>query len=66
MVENLPASGCVSERQAEAFLGLGERTLTVRRHRRQPIPPHVRMGSRVLYPVDLLRDWIASNLVTSA
>jgi hypothetical protein len=25
--------------------------------------PHVRLGARVLYPVDLLRDWLRRRVV---
>jgi excisionase family DNA binding protein len=44
-------------REAARALGLGERTL------RQILPeiPHVRVGSAVVIPVDLLREWLRSR-----
>ncbi len=44
-------------REAARALGIGERTL------RQILPeiPHVRVGSAVVIPVDLLREWLRSR-----
>ncbi len=44
-------------REAARALGIGERTL------RQILPeiPHVHVGSAVVIPVDLLREWLRSR-----
>lgn len=54
-----------SEREIEKALGLGERTLTARRLRRQPVPPHILVGRRVVYPLHLLRAWIDKQALGS-
>ena len=44
-------------KEAAAALGVSERTL------REMLPelPHVRMGSRVVIPIDPLREWLLSR-----
>jgi excisionase family DNA binding protein len=50
----LPGRLALRPREAARALGIGERTL------RQILPeiPHVRVGSAVVIPVDLLREWL--------
>jgi excisionase family DNA binding protein len=50
----LPGRLGLRPREAARALGIGERTL------RQILPeiPHVRVGSAVVIPVDLLREWL--------
>lgn len=57
-VENTPAEAklAVSAREAAAMLGISERLLWT--WTRSGKVPHLRLGVRVLYPVDLLRAWI--------
>jgi len=46
-------------RDAARALGISERTLWT--WTKVGIVPHVRLGSCVLYPTDLLRDWLAKR-----
>lgn len=54
-----PDSLSLSPREAARALGISERTLRRRTQPDGPIPV-VRLGSRVLYPVDALREWLAN------
>ena len=53
-----PATPCLAlrPREAAAALGVSERTLWT--WTREGTIPHVRRGKTVLYPVDVLRDWL--------
>lgn len=46
-------------REAAEALGISERLLWSLTN--QGVVPHVRLGRAVLYPVDLLRDWLAER-----
>ena len=63
---NIPALSALSEREAEKALGLQRRTLSARRARRQTVPPHVRVGKRVVYPRHLLLAWIDQQALGGA
>ncbi len=54
---------CLTERDAERTLSLAERTLTARRLRRQSVPPFIRIGKRIAYPLDQLRKWIETQAI---
>jgi len=53
-----PETPCLAMRPREAAkaLGISERLLWEWTDR--GIVPHVRMGKRIMYPVDSLRDWL--------
>jgi excisionase family DNA binding protein len=53
----------LSAREAAKVLSISERTLWSQTEPRGKIPV-VRMGSRVLYPVDALRQWIEQAITT--
>jgi excisionase family DNA binding protein len=46
----------LNPRDAAKFLGIGERLLWSMTNRREI--PHVRIGRKVLYPIDRLREWL--------
>lgn len=48
-------------REAAKALGIGERKLWEITADRASGVPHIRLGRAVLYPVDLLRDWLAQQ-----
>lgn len=50
----------VNQREAAALLGISERLLWSWTNARKV--PHVRLGARVLYPVDLLRKWLEDSV----
>ena len=52
---------CLALRPKEAAraLGIGERKLWELTNRNEI--PHVRLGTAILYPVDLLRDWLSER-----
>jgi excisionase family DNA binding protein len=52
-----------SAAEAASALGIGERKLWEMTNTRAI--PHVRMGARVLYPIDLLRNWLAAQAEAS-
>lgn len=52
-ISTLPAS--MNEREAAAFLGISPRNLWSRRMRGEV--PHQRIGRRVIYLPDQLREW---------
>lgn len=47
----------VSRREAAQLLGISERLLWTWTN--AGVIPHVRIGARVLYPVDQLREWLS-------
>lgn len=49
----------LDERRAAEFLGISARTLWARR--REGAIPHIRLGGRVLYPLQQLREWMANK-----
>lgn len=49
----------VNARDAAALLGVSQRLLWTWTHAGQI--PHVRLGRRVLYPVDELRKWLSEQ-----
>lgn len=49
----------VNRREAAAMLGISERLLWTRTNAGEI--PHVRIGSRVLYPVDELKQWLSDQ-----
>ena len=51
-------------REAAKALGIGERLLWSLTN--QGVVPHVRLGRTVLYPTDLLRDWLAQQATKGA
>ena len=61
-----PATPCLAlrPREAAAALGVSERTLWT--WTREGTIPHVRRGKTVLYPVDVLRDWLAAQAAAKA
>lgn len=50
----------VNRREAAAMLGISERLLWTWTNAGHI--PHVRIGSRVLYPVEALRQWLSSQI----
>ena len=48
-------------REAARALGIGERLLWSWTN--QGLIPHLRIGTRVVYPVDALRGWLAARTV---
>jgi len=46
----------VNRREAAQMLGISERLLWTLTNAREV--PHVRIGARVLYPIDALKQWI--------
>lgn len=50
------ATLAVGRREAAKLLGISERLLWTWTHSGHV--PHVRLGSRVLYPIELLRRWL--------
>lgn len=53
---SLPTVLAVNRRAAAAMLGISERLLWTWTH--GGTIPHVRVGARVLYPVEELRKWL--------
>ena len=58
MMKTEPETPCLAMRPREAAkaLGISERLLWEWTDR--GVVPHVRMGKRIMYPVDSLRDWL--------
>ena len=58
---NEPETPCLAMRPREAAkaLGISERTLW--EHTERGTIPHIRLGKAILYPVDLLRDWLKNQ-----
>lgn len=54
-----PAPLAVGRREAATMLGISERLLWTWTH--AGTIPHVRIGTRVLYPVEQLRLWLAKQ-----
>lgn len=54
----------VSAREAAAMLGISERLLWT--WTRSGKIPHLRLGVRVLYPLDLLRVWLNQQASSSS
>jgi hypothetical protein len=54
--------GCWTEERLAEFLGCDLRTLQQKRYRRDG-PRFVKVGTRVLYRVDDLREWLEANAV---
>lgn len=56
-----PPAAClaVNRREAARLLGVSERLLWTWTNLNRI--PHTRMGNRVLYPVELLREWLNSR-----
>ena len=54
--------GCLNVREAARFLNISPRTLFTITNRKENAIPHLRMGSRVLYPIELLREWIIQQV----
>ena len=54
-----PEPLAVSEQDAETMLGLAPDTLGTWRRQGRQTPPAVRMGRRVVYPMQKLKDWLA-------
>ena len=46
-------------KEAAAALGIGERSLWSLTNR--GAIPHLRIGKAIIYPVDVLRDWLAKE-----
>ncbi len=59
-MNSTPEKLLLSAREAATALSISERTLFSRTAPRGSIPA-VRLGNRVLYPVDRLREWIATQ-----
>lgn len=49
----------VNRKKAASLLGISERLLWSWTNMKRI--PHVRIGARVLYPVQLLREWLQKN-----
>lgn len=49
----------ISRRAAAAMLGISERTLWTLTNAKQV--PHLRIGARVLYPLEALKTWLADR-----
>ena len=59
-----PKDFLLNEKQAAQFLGgLSVRTLS--NLRKRDGLPHVRLGKRVLYRVEALREWVADRVVVN-
>ena len=56
-----PEKLLLGKAQAAILLGISARTLWGITSPRGPIPC-IRIGHRVLYPYDLLRDWVAQSI----
>jgi excisionase family DNA binding protein len=54
----------VGRREAASMLSISERLLWTWTN--AGIIPHVRLGTRVLYPVDRLREWLAQQATAGA
>jgi excisionase family DNA binding protein len=54
--EKAPSPLAVNRREAAAMLGISERLLWTWTN--TGTIPHVRIGTRVLYPVEQLRQWL--------
>jgi len=54
-----PAPLAVGRREAATLLGISERLLWT--WTQAGTIPHVRIGSRVLYPVEQLRQWLSKQ-----
>ena len=59
-----PAALAVSRREAAAMLGISERLLWTWTNASKI--PHVRIGTRVLYPVEQLRRWLDARSGTES
>jgi excisionase family DNA binding protein len=59
MTEAVNPPLALRRRDAARALGISERTLWS--WTKAGIVPHVRLGSCILYPTDLLRDWLAKG-----
>ncbi len=57
-MKNVPETPCLAmkPREAAKALGISERLLWEWTDR--GIVPHVRLGKRIVYPVDSLREWL--------
>ena len=57
-LRNEPQTPCLAmrPREAAAALGISERLLWEWTDRK--LVPHIRMGKVILYPVDVLREWL--------
>ena len=53
----------LSPKEAAKALGIGERLLWSKTNAGEI--PHVRIGSRVVYPVDALREWMREQAKTA-
>lgn len=54
----------LTPREASATTGRTVGTLANWRSAGDKGPPYVRSGSRILYPADLLSDWLDSTLIS--
>lgn len=54
-----PPALALRPKEAAKAIGIGERLLWSMTNRGEI--PHVRVGRAILYPVDLLRDWLAQR-----
>lgn len=61
MSTETPSQLLLSNRQAAKILSISPRTLWGLTSPRGPIPC-IRIGNRVLYPCDMLRDWVAKSI----
>jgi excisionase family DNA binding protein len=66
VVKNEPETPCLAMRPREAAkaLGISERLLWEWTDR--GIVPHVRLGKRIVYPVDVLREWLQRQALHNA
>lgn len=55
--------GLVSEADAMHFRGVAKRTLSNERAQGKG-PPFVRVGKKIYYPLDGLREYVAKNTIT--
>jgi len=57
--ESDPPRLALNAREAAAALSISARSLWLLTNQRAI--PHVRLGGRIVYPIDLLRTWLAEN-----
>ena len=58
-IPEVPPRLALSPREAAAALGVSARLLWSETKRGNM--PHIRIGTRVLYPVETLKDWLAAQ-----
>ncbi len=55
---------CYSASEIAGITGLS--ISTIRKLTRKGVLPHVKVGRRIVYPVDAIHEWLLSNTIGSA